>query len=336
MSDYLYKYLWPYTAENQQPPDNPQNLSFTLFGAEEYQAHISIRPASKAAVDLVFGGADMDYYSVRNNRGWFWFNDSDNPNNYHILDRVHLWPTHWANHVYIMINHSPKLIDDTNLVDSNVNKLYMCLNNRRKLHRCELIDALHSAKLLELGAVSWHNGNENHYQYHWKSWTPEILRLDANHVKWSAFPEEASTTLLSVIGESTIDVVFITEKTWLNIFQARPFLVIGAKGFHATLEKFGFQLYSELFDYSFDNLDSVTDRIAGVITNLKVLAGRDYNYLRSIIKDKAIYNRERAIEIARSKEYVPTIVIEHIKNLEKSKICDKSKNSYVDIVNNLT
>ena len=91
-----------------------------------------------------------------------------------------------------------------------------------------------------------------------------------------------------------------------------------------------------MFDYSFDNLDSVTDRIAGVITNLKVLAGRDYNYLRSIIKDKAIYNRERAIEIARSKEYVPTIVIEHIKNLEKSKICDKSKNSYVDIVNNLT
>jgi hypothetical protein len=152
---------------------------------------------------------------------------------------------------------------------------------------------------------------------------------------YRTFPEEFNTTLLSVVAESTTSTVFITEKTWTPILFEKPFLVLGGKGFHATLKNLGFQLYDELFDYSFDQFNTESERIDGIISNLKNLVGKDYNYLRSTIKGKAQFNRNKAIEIVQSKSYIPKIVQEHILLLKTMDTVSGNDTAYLEIDKNL-
>ena len=64
---------------------------------------------------------------------------------------------------------------------------------------------------------------------------------------------------------SQIDTLFITEKTWKPIVFKKPFLVWGGKGIHTKLKELGFELYEELFDYSFDNSSSRLDDLCNTI-----------------------------------------------------------------------
>jgi len=45
----------------------------------------------------------------------------------------------------------------------------------------------------------------------------------------------------------------MTEKTWKPIVYKRPFLLLGVPEINQTLKDLNFELYDEIFDYSFDN-----------------------------------------------------------------------------------
>lgn len=58
--------------------------------------------------------------------------------------------------------------------------------------------------------------------------------------------------------------IFYTEKTWKAILTKKPFLILGSQYQNLVLKRLGFKIYDELFDYSFDKLSTINERIDNV------------------------------------------------------------------------
>jgi len=74
----------------------------------------------------------------------------------------------------------------------------------------------------------------------------------------------------------------------------KPFLVIGCHGWYKAFKELGFQLYDELFDYSFDDIESFKDRHSAIIAQIKTILNMDKTMLNNKlldIKDKISYNK---------------------------------------------
>jgi hypothetical protein len=180
-----------------------------------------------------------------------------------------------------------------------------------------MLDQLYHHDLIKFGDITFHDPGSTNYK--WKYWSPIHLVLDKVYPKikdqYKTLPEEFSTTLVSLIAETTMETVFITEKTWTALLFSKPFIVFGATGFHRALKDLGFELYDELFDYTFDSIADIEMRLDGILNNLKNLVGQDYNSLRSKIADKAERNKQHMIKIATSREYIPALMLSHLKNI---------------------
>lgn len=112
--------------------------------------------------------------------------------------------------------------------------------------------------------------------------------------------------------QSNIDVVLetyigpgvnLTSKTLKPIFYQKPFIVLGAKKIHYYLKKYGFKLYNEIFDYSFDELSSTKDRFDSIVNQVNNLIDydpKDLSKKLEPIKHKVKFNSER-IKYLRSK-----------------------------------
>ena len=81
----------------------------------------------------------------------------------------------------------------------------------------------------------------------------------------------------------------------------KPFLVVGAKGFHQHLVRLGFQLYDEIFDYSFDEEDTDEARCEGIAKNIKKISNLSTPELRNlynILLSKLKFNKLLALKLA--------------------------------------
>ena len=93
----------------------------------------------------------------------------------------------------------------------------------------------------------------------------ELLKLNEKVDRYilNAFNPEASfKSCCDVVIETYINGPnYFTEKTWKEILHERPFLMIGNKNNNNFLKQLGFELYDEIFDYSFDKIDNCYDRL---------------------------------------------------------------------------
>jgi hypothetical protein len=90
-----------------------------------------------------------------------------------------------------------------------------------------------------------------------------------------------------------------SEKTCKPLGFCKPFLVIGCAGWYKIFEKLGFKLYDELFDYSFDEIESFRYRHKAIMTQMKDILNMDKNILKKKlldIKDKIHYNKRHLLE----------------------------------------
>lgn len=220
-----------------------------------------------------------------------------------------LWPTFWMTKTYLDLNHE-KIIND-----SAIDKLYMSLNYKPRIHRSMLMDELCHHDLLRHGYISWH---ENSPDYIWKYWEPSRLIIDTESINQWDVPPTYKSTLFNLIPETNTEIVFITEKTCTAMFFKKPFIVLGAHGFHGALKDMGFELYDELFDYSFDNDTNLTNRINGIINNINNLKDQDYELLRQKVKDKVDYNYNKIVELATTRKYVPDFMLQYMDTIQKN------------------
>lgn len=251
-------------------------------------------------VNLVVGSNDLDFYSS----AYLNFN-------------VIPWETFFIQQSYVFLKETKFKIKPK--------QLFVSMNVAPRHHRCMLVDNIFKNGLEEYGYISWHGTPDSlDHDYKWEYWkTPKVLQLDkdqnpnnvANH-KWN-LPKQFFQTAINIVSETSPDIMFLTEKTAIPLFMCKPLLIQGRKGFHKYLQELGFELYTEIFDYSFDDKDTVEERTAGIIENLLNLKTRSPKEIYALCKDKAVRNRNVVIDIANNKNLIPEIVKTNILATER-------------------
>ena len=226
------------------------------------------------------------------------------------------WPTFWFARTYRVWTYPDAYnynmmkgvsIKNENVYkDTNFTYPYICLNNIQKNHRGILMDMLAKNDLIKHGAITWRGSSYTNQpiNYQYKYWNPEILILDQDvntHFRQETMPNEFGNSLMQLVTESDDIETFFTEKTATPIFLNRPFLVASNYGFHKDLKKYGFELYDELFDYSFDDEPDMETRYDKLVQNLKPYVGLNSLELQkhyNRVDNKIIHNRKLALKYA--------------------------------------
>jgi hypothetical protein len=132
--------------------------------------------------------------------------------------------------------------------------------------------------------------------------------------------------LINIVTESDVQAMFITEKTCRQLMIGQPFLTLCAKDTHKTLKEYGFELYDEIFDYSFDNDPNYKNRIKGIIDNVINLKNKNFTEVYKKIEDKVEHNVRQSNKIFLESSLTPNLILE----LTKSFFPDKSIYSITD------
>ncbi len=202
------------------------------------------------------------------------------------------------------------------------------------------IDYIHKYNLIDYGIFSWNELlNEWSNNYEFKFWDEKIVRLDINKerelldVRKDYFTDDIFNfgCLFNVIGESVDnnDMFFITEKTFKNLLIGQPFICIGSPYQNVALKNFGFRLYENVIDYSFDGNQLILDRVYGVIENLNRIKKKDLNEFYDIMKNDIEYNIDNFYSILTCDNYLPKTLLGLY--IESPKSFQDYKNSYMNI-----
>ena len=108
--------------------------------------------------------------------------------------------------------------------------------------------------------------------------------------------------------ESEIDLIIetyhirafgLSDKTCKALGHCKPFLVIGCAGWYKIFQQLGFKLYDELFDYSFDEIESFRSRHAAMMAQMKDILNMNkavFNKKILDIQDKIYYNKRQLLD----------------------------------------
>jgi hypothetical protein len=211
------------------------------------------------------------------------------------------WPIFWLYRTNHFLN--------IKALNEKIDKVYLSFNHNPHEHRCLLMDKLYQNNLLDYGYVSWKYPT---VKYNWKHWKPKKLYVSEEYFNekgsFDTIPIEYFKAFVHIITESTINTLLLSEKTFTCILLEQPFIILGAPGSHKLLTDHGFDLYDEIFDYSFDSNEDINYRVDNIIKNINNIKDKDLNELKKKIKNKIIKNKNNAIDIIKNKKYVPDII----------------------------
>jgi hypothetical protein len=245
---------------------------------------------------VLLGGMDNGVYRSRESKNVeYWF-----------------WPTVELSQTFDALKNFNKSVYDIK-VTQPFEKLYLNYTNNPKPNRCMLIDALCKENLFDYGVNTWNkivNTNETR-KFDFSCFEERIIKCDDftdDGNKINPFIESITQTktLINLVTESSTDYYLFSEKVWKPILTEQPFIILGAKHQNKLLKKLNFELYDEIFDYSFDNEDSLEKRVTGVIENLKSLKDKDYDYLYKKIYKKIKKNKQQAMDIVTNIPFIPS------------------------------
>ena len=179
---------------------------------------------------------------------------------------------------------------------------FICLNSKPHWHRCTQMDMLAKHDLIKNNAVSWNSWRgyegrklEDTFNYPWKYWNPKLLILDdmpEGKLGWSGiFPIHYKRSYAQLVTESSFNQLYISEKCISAIVTNKPFLVSGCQGYHKMLSDYGFELYDEIFDYSFDNVSDMETRYDLIAQNFKNIQKYPLRELKELTKEKTKRNK---------------------------------------------
>jgi hypothetical protein len=140
-----------------------------------------------------------------------------------------------------------------------------------------------------------------------------IIKIDSYRDSEKIHTDEYSplltqpNALIELVSETSKEVAFITEKTFRPILLEQPFICLGAVNQNLDLVKYGFELYDEIFDYSFDSKPNLEDRIKGIIENLNKIKDEDYYQLYNLLEPKIKRNKERMFSLLENDPFNPYI-----------------------------
>jgi hypothetical protein len=167
-------------------------------------------------------------------------------------------------------------------ISTQRNKHFCSFNGAIKYKRIEFVQFCEKHNLIKNNYVSL-VGNYDH-GYHTQRYTFKNYYLDKdkdqlNNDDKSVPIEIYSDSFLNIINETHEEQhVFFTEKTWKPLLNGQMFLYYGVgdkSKYYEELQKLGFKMFDEFFDYEKDTLDEVikfcnTD-ISEIQTKFKII-----------------------------------------------------------------
>ncbi len=193
---------------------------------------------------------------------------------------------------------------DSFAYSEQVDRAFIFMNRSVNISRYKIFEKfLKNAELQKNSYISWLN------RYAAPSPTQEVFVLDSESADETQhlYPKQYSQSLVDVFCETNgvnfdLDPAIITEKTWRPLLTGHLFLGFGFVGYNSYLEKLGFKLYNEFFDYSFDLQPSFQTRIEMYFEQLvsfsKRFKSEDSPFLIESVKDKIQTNRQIAKTLA--------------------------------------
>jgi len=204
--------------------------------------------------------------------------------------------------------------------EKNIEKFFCCQNLSLGYHRDYLLDKLWDADLFKDGYISYWQAkqgddDDNLYAKYLndiknktlhRKWQDQIYKwFDYEEYEdrlvydyWDNPPPPHKTwnaTVFNIVTESYFDVPthntkYLSEKTYSCLFQAQPFVLVGCQHQHKYLQDAGFLLYDDVFDYSFDALPTIEQRIDALVDQIKNL--NNTWALQKRLEERAFKNQE--------------------------------------------
>lgn len=295
------------------------HTEFEFYNLPRYEEIVKISLQKNIRIHTIVG-LDIDY--------------KNNPNlnipKIGIPDNINVihWPTNFCRETLEQIchwynNHSRGIIDIDQIFIDDVDQLhyqyhFVYLNNKSHIWRSALIDTVAKHDLLKYSAYSWHADYLGNNPYTFKHYDGSLKILDEQYTSkkdqgW--VPKEYYQSFFQLVPESTLKCHFITEKTMTPLIIGKPFLIAGSKGINRKLESLGFKLYTELFDYSFDDVEDMEKRYDMICEEIKKITATPLNELSKYhieLKQKIDYNRRKVYEFAFEQKYIPDLAREVI------------------------
>ena len=202
---------------------------------------------------------------------------------------------------------------------------FLCYNRNTRPHRVALLQLLKDRGMLTTKNYSfWGEGLEELIMPHRDMFKySEVINLNKFTIKtnfldsktevhktYFNFTEEFLTSAFQLVSETCDERHFWTEKTWYPILCSKPFITHGSQYINKSLTDFGFVLYDDIFDYSFDNEPDPGLRAKMLADEVnRVVKTYDYNYITKKLKDKCKHNYNNAIDILSNKKFIPSIFL---------------------------
>lgn len=183
----------------------------------------------------------------------------------------------------------------TNIESLDYKFHFISMNRKAHKPRMQTIDLLAKYKLIDNNAISWHNMQPESHNY--KYFVPKIMNLSDDYAETyeqAMVPTEYYHSFAQLVMETTTESFIVTEKTATPIMIGKPFLSASCPFFHKYLQDLGFELYDEIFDYSFDIVFDNYTRFEMIVQNFDNLSKIPINQLNELakkIKDKIEYNK---------------------------------------------
>lgn len=101
-----------------------------------------------------------------------------------------------------------------------------------------------------------------------------------------------------LVSGGEYDTNIIDEKQIIPMYFKKPFITVGGKGMYDMMSKLGFKTFDDCWDVSFDNQDSMFDRVKmfyELVTKLLNSSGIDFSRIRYKTKESIEHNYEHLV-----------------------------------------
>lgn len=209
-------------------------------------------------------------------------------------------------HVIISDNLALRELPDIKINEDQFDYNYYCLNKRFATHREKTIRTLNKYNLLDHGHVTQNGVFEDKFSYKtkfnnvlynalgdseifdlnlsdWKNHHTHNNTRYSNHVRNLFHINENLRSKVALVTETSMDNKYISEKSTQPFHLGKIPLILGCKGINNFLKCEGFDMFSDIIDYSFDSIDDVDLRIDTAIkTNRDVL--ENFTFTNDIVR----------------------------------------------------